>query len=305
MNKMKIEMDKFKLYSSLPTERINKNTIDIDRIPLIRVLEKINKEDQSVPLKIKEEFKDIEKGSLLLSKTFLNRKKIFFIGAGTSGRLGVLEASELPPTYGVDPKQFIAIMAGGKDAVFLSKEGAEDIYEDGYKIINKMAKKGDLIIAIAASGITPYVKGAIDAAKKRKAKTILVTCNKDIKYKNLDIKIAVDIGPEAINGSTRMKSGTATKLILNMLTTSAMIISGKVYRNWMVDLKRTSLKLEMRAERIFSQITKLDLKETKTYLKKAGYNLKRAIVMAKLGVDAKTADKLIKRHKGFLKNIIE
>lgn len=297
--------NKFSLYASLPTEKINSFTTDIDRIPLIEVLKKLNHEDTLVPRAVSKELHSIAKGAKIISKTFLSGKRVFFIGAGTSGRLGVLEAAELPPTYGVSPSQFVAIMAGGHSAVFLSREGAEDIYEDGYREIKKRASKGDTVIGIAASGITPYVQGAIDAAHKIGAKSIFVTCNKKNHPKNATVKVAVDVGPEPINGSTRMKSGTATKLILNMLTTSAMVISGKVYKNWMVDVKKTSFKLQMRCERITAQICNISPEDAKALLKKTSYNVKEAIVMNKLSVDIKKARYLLKKHKGFLKDIIE
>ncbi len=296
---------KFSLYASLPTEKINKNTADIDRIPLEKVLLKLNREDMKVPKAVGREIKSIAAGAKIISKAFLSGKNTFFIGAGTSGRLGVLEAAELPPTYGVEPERFTAVMAGGNNAVFLSKEGAEDVYEDGKKEIMKRAKAGDVVVGIAASGVTPYVQGAMDAAKARKAGTIFVTCNVNSKPKSADIIIAADPGPEPVNGSTRMKSGTATKLILNMLTTSAMIISGKVYKNWMVDLKKTSFKLKMRCERILSQICKIPPQEAERILLKHGYRVKEAIVACKLNLSSKQAKALLKKKKGFLKDIIE
>ncbi|MCX7905841.1 MAG: N-acetylmuramic acid 6-phosphate etherase [Elusimicrobiales bacterium] len=293
-----------KTYASLPTEQINKNTFNIDRIPLRKVLLKLNEEDAKVPKAIKKVINEIEKAAIIVSKTFILNKTTFFIGAGTSGRLGILEASELPPTFGVKPKQFQAIMCGGPKAVFKAKEGAEDIYKDGYRIIQKKGKEKDTLIAIAASGITPYVRGAIDAALKKKMNVIFITANYKEKLSPPALTIAVNVGPEPINGSTRMKSGTATKLILNMITTSAMIISGKVYHNWMIDLKPTNKKLINRAQRVFCQITGLKLNEAENYLKKTKYNLKTAIVMAVKKVDKKKAEILIKKHKGFLKDII-
>lgn len=298
------EKDKFEIYSSLPTEQINRNTFNIDRIPLIKVLKKLNEEDKKVPLAVEKTIFEIAKGAKKISKAFLSGKKTFFTGAGTSGRLGLLEAVELVPTYGVDAEQFQIIMCGGNDAVFMAKEGAEDIYEDGYRVIKEKGSKGDVLVAIAASGITPYVRGAIDSALKKKMDVIFITANPKEKLKKPVITIAVDVGPEPINGSTRMKSGTATKLILNMLTTSAMIISGKVYHNWMVDLKPTNQKLIMRSERIFCQITGLDLQTARKFLKQTQYNLKTAIVMAVKNVSKAEAEKLIKKHKGFLKYIL-
>lgn len=302
---MKKEYLQFKRYSQLPTEQINKNTFNIDRLSLKEILIKLNEEDMKIPYAVRRCIDEIEKAAKIVSETFLSGKKVFFIGAGTSGRLGVLEAAELPPTYGVKPTQFEAIMCGGQRAVFRAKEGAEDIYEDGYKIIKRKIKEGDLLIAIAASGITPYVKGAIDAASEKNAKVIFITANPKEKYPKDFITIAVDVGPEPINGSTRMKSATATKMILNMITTSAMIISGKVYHNWMVDLKPTNQKLILRAQRIFCQITGLSLSSAKRYLSKTGYNLKTAIVMAMKKVSKSEAERLIKKHKGFLKDILD
>ncbi len=302
---MENSSDKFKLYSSLPTEKINKNTFDIDRIPLIKILEKLNREDMKVPAAIRKIIPDIAKGARMISRAFLSGKKIIFTGAGTSGRLGVLEAVELVPTYGVSPHQFEAVMCGGPDAMFVAKEGAEDIYEDGFEMINKKGGKGDVLIAIAASGITPYVRGAIDSAIKKGMNVIFITTNPNEKLKKPVITLAADVGPEPINGSTRMKSGTATKLILNMLTTSAMIISGKVYHNWMVDLKPTNQKLIMRAQRVFCEITGLSPEEAERYLNQTEYNLKTAIVMAVKGVRKEEAERLIKRHKGFLRKIID
>ena len=242
--------EKFAKYSRLPTEQNNRRTRDLDRVPLRSVLRKLNYEDGLVHKAVAKAIPDIEKAARLVSKIHLAGGSVFFIGAGTSGRLGVLEAAELPPTYGVAPERFRAIMAGGLNAVFRSKEGAEDVFSDGFNEIGQLAGKGDMVVGIAASGVTPYVKGALEAGKKAGARTTLVTCNPHERTPAADITISLDVGPEPISGSTRMKSGTATKLALNMLTTSAMVISGKVYRNWMVDVKTTSQKLVLRAERM-------------------------------------------------------
>lgn len=295
----------FKSYSSLITEQNNPRTRNIDRLPLKKILEKINYEDSLIHKAVKQSIPQIEKASKLLSKTYLNGGKVFFMGAGTSGRLGVMEAAELAPTFGVPPENFIALMAGGKNAVFLSKEGAEDIFKNGYDEILKKIKTGDMLIGIAASGITPYVKGGISAAKEKGAKTVLITLNFKDKSSKADIIISANIGAEPIAGSTRMKSGTATKLILNMLSTSAMIISGKVYKNWMVDVKTTSQKLRLRAERITALLAKISIQEARKNLKKTNYEVKKAIVMSRLKIDLKSAEQLLKKNNGFLKNIIE
>ncbi len=296
--------DKFKKYSRLPTEQNNPRTRDFDRIPLRRVLEKLNYEDSLVHRAVGKAIPSVEKAARLVSKVYLAGGGVFFIGAGTSGRLGVLEAAELPPTYGVEPERFRALMAGGQMAVFHSKEGAEDVFDNGFTEIKKLVKKGDAVIGIAASGVTPYVKGGLAAGKKAGAGTVLITCNPKERAPEADITVALDVGPEPVSGSTRMKSGTATKLALNMVTTSAMIISGKVYRNWMVDVRTTSQKLALRAQRITSILGGVPQEAARRLLEITGNDVKSAIVMARLGIDVKKARLLIKKHKGFLKPIL-
>lgn len=291
-------------YSKLPTEQTNPRTMDLDRVPLHEVLDMLNREDALVPAAVGKAIPQIKKAAEEISKSYLAGKKIYFIGAGTSGRLGVLEAAEIPPTYGVEPGIFTALMAGGHEAVFLSKEGAEDVFEDGEKEISSLAQEGDTVIGIAASGITPYVKGGLSAGLKKGATTVLLTCNPKEKAKEAKIIIAIDVGPEPVSGSTRMKSGTATKLALNMLSTSSMVISGKVYRNWMVDVKTTSRKLEMRAERITATVGQVSHEEAKELLKKTGNDVKTAIVMARLKISKAEAEEKIAEAGGFLKKIL-
>ncbi len=301
---MRRTTDNFDRYSSLPTERENRRTLDLDRIPLRRVLEKLNREDAGVPRAVARAIPAIEKAAREVSRTFLRGGRIVFIGAGTSGRLGVLEAAELPPTYGVKPGTFKALMAGGDGAVFLSKEGAEDSRANGFREISRCVKKGDVVVGIAASGVTPYVLGGLEAAGKSGAFGVLLTCNYREKVPVARCVIAIDAGPEPISGSTRMKSGTATKLALNMLTTSAMVISGKVYRNWMVDVRTTSRKLELRAARIVSRLGGVDPEEAGRLLAETGDEVKTAIVMARKGLSREAARALIKGHKGFLRPIL-
>jgi N-acetylmuramic acid 6-phosphate etherase len=296
--------DKFKKYSLLPTEAGNPRTRDLDRISLRSVLRKLNYEDSLVHMAVGKAIPSIEKAARLLSGAYLAGGSVFFIGAGTSGRLGVLEAAELPPTYGVEAGRFRALMAGGPPAVFHSKEGAEDIFNNGFKEIKALVKKTDAVIGIAASGVTPYVKGGLSAGKKAGAVTMLITCNPGEKTPEARVTVAMDVGPEPISGSTRMKSGTATKLALNMLTTSAMIISGKVYRNWMVDVKTTSQKLVLRAERITAAVGEVPEKEARRLLELTDNEVKTAIVMARKKIDVKKARLLIKKHRGFLKAIL-
>ncbi len=294
----------FARYSRLPTEQNNPRTRDLDRVPLRRVLEKLNYEDLLVPRAVAKAIPQIERAARAISRSYLSGRKIYFIGAGTSGRLGVLEAAEIPPTYGVSPGTFTALMAGGRMAVFLSKEGAEDVYGDGYREIERLARRGDTVVGIAASGITPYVKGGLAAGKKAGAVTVLLTCNPKEKAPEASIRIAIDVGPEPVSGSTRMKSGTATKLALNMLSTASMVISGKVYRNWMVDVKTTSKKLVHRAERITATVGGVDQAEARRLLDITGNDVKTAIVMARLGVGEREARARIKKARGFLREIL-
>ncbi len=296
--------DAFARYSRLPTEQSNPRTRDLDRVPLRRVLEKLNYEDALVPKAVAGTLPQIEKAARAISKTYLAGRRIYFIGAGTSGRLGVLEAAEIPPTYGEAPAAFTALMAGGDKAVFLSREGAEDVFENGRKEISRLAKRGDTVVGIAASGITPYVQGGLAAGKKAGATTVLLTCNPKEKAPEAAIRIAIDVGPEPVSGSTRMKSGTATKLALNMLSTASMIISGKIYRNWMVDVKTTSKKLVLRAERITATVGGVPQEEARRLLDITGNDVKTAIVMARLGLDRARAEAKIRKARGFLKNIL-
>jgi N-acetylmuramic acid 6-phosphate etherase len=296
--------DAFTRYSRLPTEQNNPRTRDLDRVPLRRVLEKLNHEDYLVPKAVAKALPQIERAARAISRSYLAGRRIYFIGAGTSGRLGVLEAAEIPPTYGVAPGIFTALMAGGNDAVFLSKEGAEDVFEAGRREISRLARRGDTVIGIAASGITPYVKGGLTAGRKAGAVTVLLTCNPKEKAKEASVRIAIDVGPEPVSGSTRMKSGTATKLALNMLSTGSMVISGKVYRNWMVDVKTTSKKLVLRAERITATVGGVDQAQARRLLDLTGNDVKTAIVMARLGVGKAEAAARIKKARGFLKNIL-
>lgn len=294
----------FRAYSGLATERVNPRTCDIDRISVENILLKINDEDMSVPGAVRKSVAQIAKAARLVSESFLKGKKIFLAGAGTSGRLAVLEAAEMRPTFGVRKNRFVPIIAGGRSAVFSPREGVEDDFQKGYGKINAAAGEGDVVIAIAASGVTPFARGAALAARRRKARCVFITTNPGGKVK-ADAVIRADIGPEVLSGSTRMKSGTATKLILNMITTSAMIISGKVYKNWMVDLKPTSRKLLARAERITADIAGISPRRAKKILAETKYDVKTAVVMAKLNVKRKTAARLLRGKKGFLKDIIE
>jgi N-acetylmuramic acid 6-phosphate etherase len=299
---MKIPLSK---YSSIPTEQQNKRTLDLDRIPLRKVLAKINYEDTLAPRAVAKALPQVEKAARFAAQAYSSGGKIIFAGAGTSGRLGILEAAECPPTYGTDPDRIVALMAGGNSSVFRAKEGAEDDAVMGAKDVAPLISKGDCVIGIAASGVTPYVAGALKAAKKKDCNTALVTCNAKTVLKDADVIIALQTGPEALSGSTRMKAGSATKMALNSITTGAMISIGKAYRNWMVDLRPTNRKLVARAMRLVQNIAGVSPAKAKSLLAASGNNIKAAIVMGRLDVDSQTAGQKLARARGFLKDVIE
>jgi N-acetylmuramic acid 6-phosphate etherase len=222
-----------------------------------------------------------------------------FVGAGTSGRLGVLESAEMPPTFSTNPELVQAIMVGGKNAILRAKEGVEDNYEEGYRSITRLrpARK-DVVIGVSASGMTQFVRGGLTRARKAGARIIFVTCDPGTELQTfVDLTIAPGVGPEIIAGSTRLKAGTATKLVLNMLTTGAMILIGKTYGNLMVDVQTGSEKLKDRARRIVNIVTDLDYEEADKLLKRARWNVKAAIVMQKAGLAyPKALSRLRKAH---------
>jgi len=258
------------------TESKNKNSEDIDMKDTESIVNIINQEDSSVAFAVKKELKNISKAADLIINAFNSKGRLFFIGAGTSGRLGIIQAAECPPTFGTDPELVQGIIAGGYDAVFKSKEGAEDKEEDGYNIVKEKLQKNDVLVGISASGSTPYVLGALSYAKKNK--TISLSCNKDTEISKLaDVSIEVIVGPEVITGSTRMKAGTAQKMVLDMLTTTAMIKTGKVTGNYMTSLKPSCNKLKDRSVRILSDIKGIEYEQAEEILKKNDYNLGKVL----------------------------
>ena len=292
--------------SKLITEKVNQNTKNIDECSTGEILELINQEDCGVPLAVKKEIPSIIKAVDILYESLKNGGKMVYIGAGTSGRLGVLDASECPPTFGTDPELVQGYIAGGDVALRTAVEGCEDNEELGrQQIFECNIKKGDVVIGITASGSAPYVIGAIKQAKELGAKTIAVVNNKESKLKPIcDICIAPVVGPEVIIGSTRMKAGSAQKLVLNMLTTSTMIKLGKVYGNMMVDLKATNHKLNDRALRIIKATTGVDDETAREYLVKANKNTKTAIVMILSGYSLEESEKLLLENEGYLKKAL-
>jgi len=291
---------------NLTTEARNPATRHIDQQSISEVLHLINDEDLKVAAVVRGEIKYIEKAVRIVVQAFKEGGRLIYVGAGTSGRLGVLDASECPPTFGVNPELIQGIIAGGYKALVSAQEGAEDRYEMGAQdILALEITPKDVVCGIAASRRTPYVIGAIDKAREVGCKTLYVTCNprKEMNIK-VDVAICAVVGPEVVMGSTRMKAGTATKLILNMITTTAMIQLGKVWENMMVDLQMTSKKLEERSKKIVMQATGIDYESAEKVLKKADGHVKTALVMISAGVTADEAHALLKKGEGFVHRAI-
>jgi len=287
----------------------------IDAESVLGALRIINNEDKKVALAVESQIPFIAQAVELVVGAFNIGGRLIYVGAGTSGRLGVLDAVECVPTYGTDPEMIQGIIAGGDKAMFRSQEGAEDKEEEGAaEIESKKVNSKDVVCGIAASLRTPFVMGAVKRAKKMGARTIYVTTNPRSRldlpaYKDLseaiDVAICPEIGPEVIMGSTRMKSGTAQKLILNMITTTAMIRLGKVYENMMIDLQMTNQKLKERAKRIVMTITGLEYESAEAVLLGADWHVKTALVMTKAGVSKEEARRRLAEADGFVRAAID
>ena len=297
----------FEELKGISTEQRNPKSLDIDSRSTLEILKIINDEDKTVAFAVEKEIKYIEQAVELVVESIKNGGRLLYFGAGTSGRIGVIDASECPPTFGTPFGLIEGFIAGGKEAMFRAQEGAEDFEENGAKdIIAAKVTNKDVVCGIAASRRTPYVVGAIKKAKQVGAKTIFVTTNprKDFNIKEVDIAICPYVGPEVIMGSTRMKSGTAQKLVLNMLTTAAMIRLGKVYENMMIDLQMTNKKLVERSKKIVMTITNISYEEAEDYLKKADGHVKTALVMILANVDVDEARKRLAQADGFVRKAI-
>ncbi len=270
----------------LPTEAINTASLAIDTMPILEIVDLMLAEDKKVVAAVQKERERIAHGVEIISSALKKGGRLILVGAGTSGRLGVLEAAEMPPTFSTKPELVQGLMAGGQEAVFRAREGVEDNYEEGGRSLARLrVGKKDVVVGVSASGITQFVRGALTVARKKGARIIFVTCWPGTELQNyVDLIIAPSVGPEVIAGSTRLKAGTATKLVLNMLTTVSMVRIGKTYGNLMVDVKTGSEKLKDRAQRILSMITGVDPEEAKALLIKAKWNVKVAIVMKKAGL---------------------
>jgi N-acetylmuramic acid 6-phosphate etherase len=282
-------------WHKLPTEAINRRTLNIDTMPIDRIVTQINREDRRAVAAVAKVRPQITAAVRLIVASLAEGGRVLFVGAGTSGRLGVLEAAEVPPTFGTPHTLVRAVIAGGEGSVFRAREGAEDDYADGVRQMRRVKlSKRDVVIGVSASGVTEFVRGALTRARRVRARRVLVTCRPGTDRTLADVTIAPEVGPEVIAGSTRMKAGTATKLVLNMLTTIPMVRIGKTYGNLMVDVRTGSAKLKDRATRMVSMVTGLARPEAAALLGRAHWNVKAAIVMARNGGSAARARKRLR-----------
>ena len=279
----------------------------IDQLSTLEIVELINAEDRMVAEAVREESEEIAHAIDIVVECFQRGGRLFYVGAGTSGRLGVLDASEMPPTYGTDPEMVQGLIAGGLDALVRAQEGAEDHPEHGARdLAARNVGPDDFVLGIASSGTTPYVHGALRLARERGARTGFLLCtypSKDL-METHDVVIAPLVGPEVITGSTRMKAGTATKMVLNTITTASMVKTGKVFGNLMVDLQVTCEKLRDRGERILMETLSVKRPDAAALLERAGGHAKTAIVMGKLNVDADEARERLHREGGVIGRIV-
>lgn len=301
---MVMKMDKIEI-NHLKTENRNPRTMNLDTMSTMELLQIMNEEDQKVIETIKEALPQIEKSIQLVIHSLNLKGRLIYMGAGTSGRLGILDAVECVPTFSTK-NEVVGIIAGGENAFIKAVEGAEDSEELAAKDLNDLhICESDVVVAIAASGRTPYTIGALKYAKKKNAQCISITCNKNsILSKYADVAIEVDAGPEVLTGSTRLKAGTCQKIILNMISTASMVGIGKVYGNLMVDMKATNLKLVERAKRIVMESTGCDIHTAASTLELTDYNSKVAIVMILTGITKEEASIRIAENHGFIRKCI-
>ncbi|KAF0825074.1 N-acetylmuramic acid 6-phosphate etherase [Cytobacillus firmus] len=289
--------------TKLNTEQRNPKTMEIDLMTTEEIITIINQEDTIVPNAIAREIPHIVKVVDEITESFKKGGRLIYVGAGTSGRLGIIDASECPPTYGTDPEMVVGIIAGGKEAMTEAVEGAEDDSEQGRQdVADIQLSDKDVLVGIAASGRTPYTIGALQYGNEVGAVTVSVACTKDSEMGKISkYTIAPITGPEVVTGSTRMKAGTAQKLVLNMLTTASMIKLGKVYGNLMVDVQMTNEKLFKRAENIVKMATGASDEEARAALKEQNYQTKAAILQILTGLKGEAAAELLKKHNGYLR----
>ena len=289
------------------TEQRNPKSTKIDKLDILGIVDLINNEDRLVAEAVSDEREAIARAIELVEMALRAGGRLIYVGAGTSGRLGVLDAAEMPPTFGIDPERVHGVIAGGYQALVRSQEGAEDHPEDGVEAINNLdVSQRDFVLGIATSGSTPYVHGALSRARELGARTGFLLCTSPPAplLSEHDVVIAPLVGAEVITGSTRMKAGTATKLVLNTITTGAMVRIGKVYSNLMVDLQVTCEKLRDRGERILSELLNLDQPAAAALLDRASGDVKTALVMAHLDIDAKEALSRLDAAGGVISTVI-
>ena len=289
------------------TEQQNAASREIDRLDPLGIVDLINAEDRKVAEAVGRERDSIARALTLAESAFRAGGRLIYVGAGTSGRLGVLDSAEMPPTYGTDPDMVRGVIAGGYEALVRAQEGAEDLPQDGAAAMDDLeAGPPDFVLGIATSGTTPYVHGAVDRALERGAKTGFLMCTPAPTelIERLDVVIAPLVGPEVITGSTRMKAGTATKLVLNTITTGAMVRLGKVHGNLMVDLQVTCEKLRDRGERMLESMLDVERSEAADLLERSGGHVKTALVMGRLGIDAEEARRRLDQASGVVARVV-
>jgi N-acetylmuramic acid 6-phosphate etherase len=292
-------------WRDLPTERRHPETLDLDVQPVERVVERVLVEDRAALSATLAQSDRIARAAEWMAETLSSGGDVVMVGAGTSGRLAVLEAAECPPTFGTEPERVRAVIAGGEDAVFRAREGAEDREDEGRRAGAALTAR-DLCIGLSASSVTPFTRGALEAASRAGARTVLLTCAAERGSEAAaDLVIALDTGPEVLTGSTRLKAGSATKAALNALTTAAMVRLGKVYENLMVDLRPGSAKLRDRSLRIIAVAARVDADEARRLHEAAGGEVKTAIVMGLRRVDAPVARDLLAAAGGHVRRAVE
>ena len=298
---------RFEEFARLATEQRNPRTRDLDTLDTPGILERIAFEDRTVPVAVARELPSIAEAVELVVASFREGGRLIYVGAGTSGRLGVLDASECPPTFGSDPDLVQGVIAGGVGALVRAVEGAEDREADGQQaILERRVGPKDTVIGLAASRRTPFVVAALRVARRLGARTAYVTCTPRSEF-GLDVDVAIcpEVGPEVVMGSTRMKAGTAQKLVLNMITTAAFVRMGKVYENMMVDLMATSEKLVQRSRRTVMTVAGVDYDTAAEAIVAAGRSVKTAIVMLKLACSRDEAESRLARAQGFVRAALE
>ncbi len=289
----------------LPTEVAHPRAVDLDRLGVLRVVALMQSEDRRVLAALRAARRDIVRAAGALRDVYLAGGNCLLFGAGTSGRLAVLEAAELPPTFGTEPRRVRAFIAGGRPAVFRSREGAEDAFAEGSRRGSRVRPK-DLVIGVSASAVTPFVRGALARARARGARTVLLCANPSREARGLaDVVVALPVGPEIVAGSTRLKAGTATKLALNQITTSAFAASGRVFGPWMIDLSRGSAKLRDRAARTVAAASGTTAARGRRLLSSARGDVKTAIYMARTGTRYPAAREALSRAGGDLRTALE